>query len=147
MVEHGFFLMKYLVVRCETFCGLKKLTFLIKQIIKNYCFWNIYFQTFIKIYSFTIWMEYFWQKRSMFESKNECLIKNLKGFDFEILFLNFKIKFWLEKSFFDKNSFDHNSYDFLSIWDVIGTDRRGILLRFFLAYFLSKKYSKKWFFS
>ena len=135
VVKHVSFLMKYLVVRCETFCGLKKRTCLIKQFIKNYCFWNIFYQTFIKIYSFTIWMEYFWQKRLMFESKNECLIKNLKGFDFEILFLTLKIIFWLKKSFFDKNSFDHNSYDFLSIWHINTTDRRGILLRFFLAYF------------
>ena len=54
----------------------------------------------------------------MFESKNECLIKKLKGFDFEILLLTLRIIFDLKmalKSFFDKNSFDHNSYDFLSI--------------------------------
>ena len=48
--------------------------------------------------------------KKMFESKNECLIKSLKGFKFEILFLTFKITFII-----DKNSFDHNSYDFLSI--------------------------------
>ena len=43
-------------------------------------------------------LQYEWnifdKKRLMFESKNECLIKNLKGFDFEILFLNFKTNFF-----------------------------------------------------
>ena len=74
----------------------------------------------------------------MFESKNECLIKNLKGFDFKILFLTFKITFWRKKSFFHKNSFDHKSYDFLSIWYVNTTDRLGISLRIFLKnYFKS----------
>ena len=111
----------------------------------------IVFETyFIKLLLKYIVLPYEWnifdKKRSMFESKNECLIKNLKGFRFEILFLTFKIIFWLKKSFFDKNSFDHNSYDFLSIWDVIGTDRRGILLRFFLAYFYQKNIQKKWLF-
>ena len=125
----------------------EKMTFLIKHFMKNYCFWNIFFFKLLLKY---IVLPYEWnifdKKRSMFESKNECLIKNLKGFRFEILFLTFKIIFWLKKSFFDKNSFDHNSYDFLSIWHINTTDRLGILLRFFLTYVLSKIYSKKYFF-
>ena len=35
----------------------------------------------------------FLTKKSMFESKNECLTKNLKGFDFEIEFLTLDIIF------------------------------------------------------
>ena len=135
VVKHDFFLMKYLVVRCETFCGLKKWHFWWNKISKI-----IVFETyFIKLLLKYIVLPYEWnifdKKRSMFESKNECLIKNLKGFDFEIWFWTFKTTFWLKKSFFDKNSFDHNSYDFLSIWHINTTDRRGISLRFFLAYF------------
>ena len=106
-----------------------------KTLYEKLWFFQFIFKYFIEI----IVLPYEWyicdKERSMFESKNECLIKNLKCFGFEILFLTFKIIFWLKKSFFDKNSFDHNSYDFLSIWHINTTDRRGILLRFFLAYF------------
>ena len=88
-VEHGFFLMKYLVGRCETFLGKKKRSFLIKHFLKNYCFVNL----FIRLLEKYIVLVYEWyiidKKRLMFESKNECLIKNLKCFDFEMLFLIF----------------------------------------------------------
>ena len=36
MVKHVFFLMKYLVVRCETFFWGRKMTCLIKHFMRNY---------------------------------------------------------------------------------------------------------------
>ena len=58
----------------------------------------IVFETyFIRLLLKYIVLPYEWnifdKKRSMFESKNECLIENPKCFGFEILILNFKIIF------------------------------------------------------
>ena len=84
--------MKYLVVRCETFCGLKK-NFFDKTNYEKLLFSNIFFIFLLKYIVLPYEWNIFDKKRSMFESKNECLIKSLKGFDFEILFLTLKITF------------------------------------------------------
>ena len=85
MVEHWFFLMKYLVVRCETFFG-KKICIFDKTFYEKNVF-KFIFKPFIEIYILTYEWYIFDTKRLMFESTNECLKKKLKGFEFEILFL------------------------------------------------------------
>ena len=60
---------------------------------KNYCFLNSFFRLLQKYIVLTYEWYIFDTKRLMFESKNECLIKKLKGFEFEMLFLTLKIIF------------------------------------------------------
>ena len=70
MVEHGFFLMKYLVVRCETFCGVKKKDIFDKTFMKIIVFESY----FIKLLLKDIVLPYEW---NLFDKKNQCLSQKM----------------------------------------------------------------------